>query len=141
LGPAQAEQLIAAAAENRFNQQASGRMQDLIYLRALLALQRNDSGAALATLKRSLDTQVRTSAALRYAALLGSKGYPIEGLSLLNHYEQIKEREMKPGWGMPRMHSWVLSRQDYWSHELAHLRTTLIEDAEQQKRTAAGPQQ
>jgi protein O-mannosyl-transferase len=37
---------------------------------------------------------------------------------------------MKPGFGMPWLHEWVLKRQHYWPHELDHLRHQLTLNAE-----------
>jgi hypothetical protein len=64
--------------------------------------------------------------ALQGAATLGAAGYPAQGLQLLDHYGHAhRNSAATPGFGMPRVHAWVLARQDYWPHELAHLRHQL----------------
>ncbi|MFT4047577.1 MAG: hypothetical protein QM661_12905, partial [Solimonas sp.] len=129
LDAAEADRLIDAAFANPYVAQQNGRLQDLHYLRGMLALGRMDGAAALAEFNRALDLQVRCGAALRYAATLGTAGFPREGLAHLDHYESVKDREAAPGWGMPRLHAWILARQDYWSREKTRLRATLEADA------------
>jgi tetratricopeptide (TPR) repeat protein len=107
----------------------AGRQQDLIYLRGTLALARHQADKALLDFKRALDLQVRPALALKGAAALASAGYPKQGLHLLDHYEQLKERTMPARFGMPMLHEWVLSYQHYWPNELAHLRHQLNLDA------------
>ncbi|HET7358824.1 MAG TPA: hypothetical protein VFJ04_01635, partial [Rhodanobacteraceae bacterium] len=35
----------------------------------------------------------------------------------------------RPGFGMPRIHAWVMRRENYWPHEIRRLRATLQQDA------------
>jgi tetratricopeptide (TPR) repeat protein len=107
----------------------AGRQQDLIYLRGTVALARHQADAALRDFTRALDLQVRPALALKGAAVLASAGYPKQGLRLLDHYELVKEQAMPRRFGMPVLHEWVLSRQQYWPNELAHLRHQLNLDA------------
>jgi hypothetical protein len=107
----------------------AGRQQDLIYLRGTIALARHQADAALLDFIRALDLQVRPALALKGGAALGSAGSPQQGLRLLDHYEQVKERTTPARFGMPMLHAWVLSRQHYWPNELAHLRHQLNLDA------------
>ncbi|CAM5269844.1 hypothetical protein [Rhodanobacter lindaniclasticus] len=86
----------------------------------------------MAEFNRALDLQVRTSAALKQAALLGAHGFPRQGLAHLDHLATEPEQAYRPSFGMPRVHAWVLQRQQYWPRELAHLRATLRDDATQQ---------
>jgi tetratricopeptide (TPR) repeat protein len=108
----------------------AGRQQDLTYLRGTVALARHRPDAALADFSRALNLQVRPALALKAAALLGSAGYPRQGIRLLDLYEQVKSRTMAPRTGMGTVHAWVLERQYYWPHEAAHLRRALTLDAD-----------
>jgi len=108
---------------------AAGPQQDLTYLRGKIALAQGQPDAALADFTRALDLQVRPGMALEAAATLGRAGYPSHGLRLLDHYETVSGKAVKPGFGMPWLHAWVLERQHYWQHELDHLRNQLTLDA------------
>lgn len=108
---------------------AAGPQQDLTYLRGKIALAQGQPDRALADFTRALDVQVRPGMALEAAATLGRAGYPSQGLQLLDHYEAVKGNTMKPSFGMPWLHAWVLERQHYWPHELDHLRHQLTLDA------------
>lgn len=102
-----------------------GMQQDLIYLRGLTALAMHQPDKALADFTLALDQQVRPGMALEAAATLGSYGYPALGLRMLDHYEQVQDKNLRPGFGMPTIHEWVLSRQHYWPNEISHLRQEL----------------
>jgi protein O-mannosyl-transferase len=108
----------------------AGARQDLTYLRGRVALALGQPDAALADFTRALDLQIRPGMALEAAATLGAAGYPSHGLRLLDHYEAVSDNAMKPGFGMPWLHAWVLERQHYWQHELDHLWRQLTLDAE-----------
>jgi tetratricopeptide (TPR) repeat protein len=124
--------LLDAAEYNPALMKSSGRRQDIDYLLGRIALARHDADKALSYFNRALDQQVRIGAALKQAALLGSAGFPRQGLAHLDHYEGESHTAYKPGFGMPRIHAWVLNRQQYWPKELARLRATLRDDARQQ---------
>ncbi|HKU19323.1 MAG TPA: hypothetical protein VJP80_08785 [Candidatus Saccharimonadales bacterium] len=124
--------LLKAAQENPYVAVNPGRQQDLYYLQGHLALIEGDADAALADFNHGLNLQARESAALAQAALLGSMGYPRLGLAHLDHYAAIRQQAGPPGFGMPRIHAWVLERQHYGSKELASLRATLSNDAASQ---------
>jgi len=108
---------------------AAGPQQDLTFMRGRIALAQHQPDAALADFVRALDLQVRPDMALQAAATLGSTGYPVQGLRLLDHYEQVKGATMPPAFGMPILHDWVLARENYWPLEFAHLRHQLDIDA------------
>lgn len=108
----------------------TGPQQDLIYMRGRIALAQHQPDAARADFIRALDLQVRPGMALEAAATLGAAGYPTLGLHLLDHYQQVQDKAIPPAIGMPMLHAWVLARQNYWPHELAHLRQQLTVDAE-----------
>jgi protein O-mannosyl-transferase len=126
--------LLQAALANPYLTTNSGRQQDLRYLQGYLALIRHNPNLALTNFNNALDLQVRPSAALKQAALLGSSGFPRQGLAHLDHYDNdsLARTAAQPDSGMPRIHAWVLQRQNYWPHELAQLRATLREDATHQ---------
>jgi hypothetical protein len=128
--------LLQAALANPYLASNPGRQQDIHYLQGRLALMQGDADTALAEFNQALDLQVRTSMALKQAALLGSSGFPQQGLSHLDHLESEPQQAYSPGFGMPRIHDWVLQRQQYWPKELARLRATLRDDATHQKHTA-----
>lgn len=108
---------------------AAGPQQDLTWLRGRVALARRQPDLALHDFKAALDLQVRPGFALEAAATLGAAGYPQQGLRMLDHYDAMRSATMKPNFGMPMLHAWVLDRQGYWTHELAHLRKELALDA------------
>ena len=128
--------LLQAALANPYLASNPGRLQDIHYLQGHLALMQGDANTALVEFNQALDLQVRTSMALKQAALLGSSGFPQQGLSHLDHLESEPQQTYSPEFGMPRVHAWVLQRQQYWPKELARLRATLRDDAMHQKHTA-----
>jgi len=124
--------LLQAALANPHLADNPGRQQDLHYLLGHLALRQGDANTALAEFNQALDKQVRVSAALKQAALLGASGFPRQGLAHLDHLAIEPEQAYETGFGMPRIHAWVLRHQHYWPKELAHLRATLRDDAAHQ---------
>lgn len=129
LSPSVIESLLDAVLENTYLKETPGRLQDIYYLKGLLALKRQQSHAALSNFNHALDLQVRAALALQQAALLGASGYPQLGLAHLEHYQSQQFREDVPNFGMPRIHAWVLSKQHYWQNELIRLRAKLEQDA------------
>lgn len=127
-GPTELLGLINAGLQNPKLSEAGPR-QDFTYLRGRIALAQHQPDAALADFTQALDLQVRPEMALQAAATLGAAGYPSHGLLLLDHYEAAGGNAAKPGFGMSRLHAWVLDRQHYWQHELDHLRRQLALDA------------
>ncbi|MGN6655137.1 MAG: tetratricopeptide repeat protein [Rhodanobacter sp.] len=124
--------LLQAALANPYLASNPGRQQDIHYLLGHLALLQGNADTALAEFNQALDSQVRIPAALKQAAMLGASGYPRQGLAHLDHLVAEPEQSYRPGFGMPRVHAWVLEHQQYWPKELAHLRATLRDDAAQQ---------
>ncbi len=107
-----------------------GRKQDLDSIRGRIALARGNPDQALNDFNLALEQDVRISAALEQAAQLGAHGYPRRGLAHLDHFTHLNAHHPhKPGFGMPRIHAWVLARQSYWRNEMDHLRHTLEQDA------------
>lgn len=124
--------LLQATLANPHLTSNPGRQQDIHYLQGRIALLQGDADTALAEFNLSLDLQIRTSAALKQAALLGAHGFPRQGLAHLDHLAAEPTQTHAPGFGMPRIHTWVLQRQQYWPKEVARLRATLHADAMQQ---------
>lgn len=124
------EALLDAAMSNPRLTETPGRRQDLHHLRGRIALERQDVTAALASFNLALDQQVTPTIAFQQAALLGSAGYPAQGLAHLDYYEAARSKEFVPAFGMARVHAWVLRRQHYWDKELVRLRETLRSDAQ-----------
>ena len=124
------EALLNAAMSNPRLMETAGRRQDLYHLRGRIALERHDPSSALASFNLALDQQVTPTIAFQQAALLGSAGYPAQGLAHLDHYEIMRSKEFVPAWGMARLHAWILRRQAYWDKELVRLRQTLRSDAQ-----------
>jgi tetratricopeptide (TPR) repeat protein len=120
--------LLDAAQANPFLASTPGRRQDLYHLRGRIALAQHQPDTALDAFDTALNQQVRATAAFQQAALLGSAGYPTQGLAHLDHYEAVRSQESEPSFGMPRIHAWVLERQHYWDKELVRLRQTLRDD-------------
>jgi len=112
-----------------------GRRQDLAHARGVLEMASGQPDAALASFNRALDYNPQLETALAQAAFLGSSGYPALGLAHLAHYDtlppQADTQTSSPG--MPAVHAWVLSRQQYWTRERARLEKTLAQ-AEKESR-------
>jgi protein O-mannosyl-transferase len=128
LSPGELLELINAGLQNP-QLAANGLQQDFTYMRARIALAQHHPDLALRDFSRALDLEVRPGMALKSAATLGTAGYPTHGLHLLDHYQQVQSRFKAPDRGMPMVHEWVLSRQNYWQSELIHLRRQLSLDA------------
>jgi protein O-mannosyl-transferase len=124
--------LLDAARTNTLLATRPGRQQDIDYLQGRLELIQGHADMALVDFNHALDQQVREPLALKQAALLGSMGYPRQGLAHLGHYEAMYTKALPEGFGMPRVHAWVLQLQNYWPNEMTHLRTTLVKNAANQ---------
>ena len=120
--------MLDAAERNPRLRSVTGRMQDIYHLRGQLALSLHQPAEALMWFEKGLALRPEPQMAFEQAALLGSAGYPAEGLRQLNSFEVSKRINAPASFGMPRIHAWVLRRQHYWDHELIHLRATLQDD-------------
>lgn len=112
------------------NLASPGPQQDLIYMRGRIALAEHQPAQALTDFISALDLQVRPGMALQTAAMLGSHGYPADGLIVLDHYRKVQKNTMQPDFGMPMLHDWILERQNYWPTEFSHLHQQLLLDAD-----------
>lgn len=119
--------LVDAGLQNP-NLTAAGPQQDLTYIRGRIVLAEHLPNIALADFIHALDLQVRPGIALAASATLGAAGYPMQGLRMLDYYQQVRDKTMRPAIGMPMLHAWVLARQHYWPRELARLRRQLSLD-------------
>jgi tetratricopeptide (TPR) repeat protein len=119
---------LDAAGRNPHWQKIRGRQQDLDHLQGQLDLAEGKPDAALASFNRALAVLPNPDSALEQAAYLGSHGYPKLGLAHLDYFATLPPGP-KPGFGMPRIHAWVLKEQSWWPREMAYLRKTLETDA------------
>jgi tetratricopeptide (TPR) repeat protein len=131
--------LLDAATANPNLNSVYGRRQDMDYLRGRMALMQGDADTALFEFNQALNEDAQISMALQQAALLGSKGYPRQGLAHLDHFELVRKHVEAVGMGMAWVHAWVLQNQHYWPNELAHLRDTLSKDAAHQANSVNDP--
>lgn len=132
------EAMLDAAERNPKLRGVVGRMQDIYHLRGQLALSRHQPDQALMWFEKGLMLRPSPQMAFEQAAMLGSAGYPSEGLNHLDSYEHYGKIDLPPSWGMPRIHAWVLRRQNYWDTELVRLRSTLQSDLAQDNRIKQG---
>lgn len=129
--------LLDAAMANPYLTRPFGPHQDLLHLFGALALAEHDGPQALGWFDRALALDPRAEVALKQAAMLGTAGLPGLGLAHLDYYAQCKSHAAVPAPGMPRLHAWVMDRQQYWQHEMARMRATLQSDAAEQAGAAA----
>jgi tetratricopeptide (TPR) repeat protein len=128
LGMPEIESLLDAMEDNPRLAQWPGWRQDNLNLRGRLALAQHDAGTALACFDKALDARPTADAALAQAALLGSAGYPAQGLAHLDHFASLPQPAPQWHWSMSGVHALLLQRQGLMQDELAHLRKTLQED-------------
>jgi tetratricopeptide (TPR) repeat protein len=103
--------------------------QDLLFLKAKVLMAGQRANDAYVVFTQALEMQPTPGIALEAAAALGAAGQPEKGLQILAHYQLIKAKAPRPGFGMPQIHQWVLDKQNYWSNEIARLKQTLQADA------------
>lgn len=101
------------------------RRQDLLSLSGQLHLLRGDGAGALTDFNGALMQDPTPTVAAMQTALLASAGHYREALAHLDAFERVPQ-PTPSGWGMPRVHAWVLERQGYWPHELGELRRKLL---------------
>lgn len=129
------ERWTRAALANPRIASVPGRQQDLHSVLGRIALAHGDAASALAQFRAALEAWPTADAAAQQAAWLAGAGFPSEGLALLDAYDATASRHAPPtGWGMPRLHQWVLQRQGYWPREFAELRRKMREDVAAQDR-------
>jgi hypothetical protein len=116
--------LLDAAWHNPHWRQIPGMRQNLYHLQGALDLAHRHPQQALRDFDLALEQAPNPATALSQAATLGSAGYPCLGLDHLDHFAALP-KPPETGFGMARIHAWVLKRQDYWRHEIANLRREL----------------
>lgn len=119
---------LDAAQRNPYWRSIPGRQQDFDHLQGQLDLAEGKPGAALQAFDRALAAAPDPGSALQQAAYLGAHGYPKLGLAHLDYFANLPPGP-KPGFGMPRIHAWVLREQGWWKTETTYLRKTLEADA------------
>lgn len=124
LGYSNIQDLLDAARRNPYWRVRKGTQVDLQHLQGMLELAQHRPELALADFDLALKQHPYPGTALGQAAMLASAGYPRLGLAHLDYFETLP-RPPAPGFGMQRVHAWVLQRQGYWQHELAHLRKAM----------------
>ncbi len=129
LGRTEIDSLLNAMAQNPRTRDFKGWRQDNLTLRGRLALALHDPDKALSWFDQALQVEPQTRIALAQAALLGSAGYPTQGLAHLDYFATLAQAPTRHGWSMAGVHAWLLQRQGFWQNELAHLRATLQQDA------------
>lgn len=122
------EMLLSAAAANASVQRTYGRRQDILNLQARLALTKLEPERALALFNEALDADPRPGAALQQATSLATAGSPALALAHLDHLETVWQPPTHPALNMSAIHQWLLWRDGYWTHEIAHLRGVLADD-------------
>lgn len=133
------ETLLSAAASNPSVVATFGRRQDILNLQARLALAKNEPDRALALFNAALDADARPGAALQQATTLATAGFPQLALDHIDHLEQVWKPVTQPAPRMPAIHQWLLWREGYWQHEIAHLRGVLESDVKAQAAPQATP--
>ena len=128
------QRALQAARANTLYGSQRGRREDFAHISGLLAIAQGKPEVALADFNQALLDATDRGTALEQAATFGAAGYPTFGLRHLA-FAHAHMREVKPGMGMPWLHDWLLSRQDYWQHETAVLHATLVSDAATQAGT------
>ena len=128
--------LLDAARRNPHWHGQPGLQQDLEHLQGTLDLAEAKPQQALQDFNNALAMSPGPNAALQQAAYLGSHGYPQLGLDHLDYYATLPPGQAA-GFGMARIHAWVLREQGWWPGQLAYLRNNLEKDAAS-KATAGG---
>lgn len=138
IGPATLDAWLAAAMANPM-MQGDGPGQDMSFLAGRLELLRKRPDRALEYFNRGLRARVNPEAAAMQAALLATDGHYAQALAHLDLYDSLEaQAPVEHGWGMPRLHQYVLERQGYWPFELGLLRRKLVRELEGTTGTQAG---
>lgn len=131
--------LIDATWENPVVRDTPGWQQDVLNLRGKYALAEQQPQIAFQHFAAALKAQPETSVALVQAATLGSAGQQKLALCQLELLEQLPKAVGNKRFAMPRLHDWVLQRQNYWPNEIASLQARLTKDMPADQRNMACP--
>ena len=99
--------------------------QDIEPLLAQLAMSKKQPDLALKHFNLSLWAYPTPDVAARQASMLARNGYFAQALAHLDAYERVKSQVATSRPGMPRIHAYLLRRQNYWPHEMSVLRAKL----------------
>lgn len=121
------ERLLKAGEGNPLLRKTRGRVQDILHLRGLIALEAGRTNEAAALFSAALLKNPKPELALKQAALLGSRGAPALALAQLDEWTTIEPRTAQAEAGMPAIHDWVLAKQRYWPAEIAQMREALLD--------------
>lgn len=128
LGTTQIEALLEAMDANPRTREFRGWRQDNLALHGRLALALHDADTALRFFDQALQIDPQARIALGQAALLGSAGYPAQGLAHLDYFATLPQPAPHWTWSMASVHAWLLRAQHLWQDELAQLHRTLQDD-------------
>lgn len=138
LTPAVVKSFIDAAWHNPQTAHSQGWQQDILNLRGRYALAFGTPLQAYQAFAAALLAQPEPASALQQAAMLGRAGHQhlaLCELALLDNTSAVAPS----GFSMRRVHAWVLTRQDYWRHEIRHLRAALQRDLPADQRGLSCP--
>jgi protein O-mannosyl-transferase len=118
--------LLDAATDNPRIWNIAGRRQDIMHVRGVEALAWDDPAGAASWFNKALAQAPTPEVALSQAADLARVGRPDLGLAHLEYFRALPAAPA-PSWqeGMPALHAWLLTKQGYWPHEIAHLERKL----------------
>jgi protein O-mannosyl-transferase len=122
------EKLIEAVRRNPHFSKGPGHVHDVEQLEGRLALVHGDGEDALKHFNAGLAAFATPDGALQQAALLGSAGYPEQGLRHLEYYKTLRPSN-RGLHGMAAVHLWLLDKQGFWTEEFARLEGQLRDDA------------
>jgi len=120
--------MVEAVRENQNYGDGPTRLSRTRQLQGRLALARGDGETALRDFNEGLAAFPTPDGVLLQAALLGSAGFPEQGLKHLDYYRTLTPAN-RGLHGMAAIHLWVLDRGGYWTSEFADLESQLRSDA------------
>ncbi|MEJ2376402.1 MAG: hypothetical protein P8Y71_13630 [Pseudolabrys sp.] len=123
--------LVLAALDNPHVRSSRGWLQDMLALRGELRVAQGEPAQAVFLFKESLHTRPRPDAALFEASLLGSAGYPSDGVALLDYFETLPQWSPS-GFNVRRLRYLWLKHEGYYSDEIARIRRLLVKDVAEQ---------
>lgn len=132
------KRLIDAAWDNPATARATGWRQDILDLQGRYALAQHQPTLAYRHFARALSLDPNPGTALQQAAILGSAGHQRLALCELS-LPSTPTTSDHSKWSMAQLHDWVLKPQNYWPHEMAHLRSALQHDLPADQRNATCP--
>lgn len=117
--------LLEAAKQNLYARQVHGRRQDMLTIQARMALEEGELATASALFSEALAHDAQPEIAIAQAALLAEKSAPCSAYLALNRAEYLAGKRPAFELSMQSAHAFVLWRQNYWKHEIVHLRSQI----------------